>query len=94
VRLSCAALAELVGRPINERLSRVRSDVEFQALMESLDNWLQLAASGNPALKASQSSVEATEAAVREGKGGARDPALTTQWMPCDAARWSNMRRP
>jgi outer membrane protein len=70
VRLSRAALAELVGRPINERLSRVRSDVEFQAPTESLDNWLQLAASGNPALKAGQSSVEAAEAAVREGKGG------------------------
>ncbi|EJN18769.1 type I secretion outer membrane protein, TolC family [Pseudomonas sp. GM78] len=76
VRLSRAALAELVGRPINERLSRVRSDVEFQAPMESLDNWLQLAASGNPALKASQSGVEAAEAAVREGKGG-HYPSLT-----------------
>ncbi|QJC78454.1 TolC family outer membrane protein [Pseudomonas umsongensis] len=76
VRLSRAALAELVGRPINERLSRVRSDVEFQAPMESLDNWLQLAESGNPALKASQSGVEAAEAAVREGKGG-HYPSLT-----------------
>lgn len=76
VRLSRAALAELVGRPINERLSRVRSDVEFRAPMESLDNWLQLAESGNPALKASQSGVEAAEAAVREGKGG-HYPSLT-----------------
>ncbi|MFJ2693583.1 TolC family outer membrane protein [Pseudomonas sp. NPDC087336] len=76
VRLSRAALAELVGRPINERLSRVRSDAEFRAPMESLDNWLQLAETSNPALKASQSGVEAAEAAVREGKGG-HYPSLT-----------------
>lgn len=44
--------------------------------MESLDNWLQLAESSNPALKASQSGVEAAEAAVREGKGG-HYPSLT-----------------
>jgi outer membrane protein len=70
VRLSRAGLAEIVGRPINERLSRIRNDVEFQAPMESLDSWLQLAMNGNPALKARESSLEAADAAVREGKGG------------------------
>lgn len=70
VRLSRAALSELVGRPINEALSRIRDDVTYRAPMDSLDNWIQLAINSNPALKAKQSNLEAAEAAVRGGKGG------------------------
>jgi len=70
VRLSRAALSEIVGRPVTERLSRVRGDVELKVSDESLDSWVQLAQTENPSIKANQSAVEAAQAGLREGKGG------------------------
>lgn len=70
VRLSRISLSEIVGRPVNEKLSRVRSDVELKVSDETLDSWVELARSNNPSIKASQSAVEAAEADVRGGKGG------------------------
>lgn len=70
VRLSRAALSEIVGRPVTERLSRVRSDVELKVSEQSLDSWVQLAQNENPQIKASESGVEAAGAALRGGKGG------------------------
>ena len=70
VRLSRAALSEIVGRPVEEKLSRVRSDVELKVSDESLDSWVELARTDNPSIKANQSAVEAAEAGVRGGKGG------------------------
>ncbi len=70
VRVTRAALSEIIGRPVTERLSRVRDDVELQVSTESLDSWVQLAAVNNPQLLASQHAVEAAGAALRGGKGG------------------------
>lgn len=70
VRLSRVALSEIVGRPVTERLSRVRDDVELKVSDESLDSWVQLAQTENPSIKANLSAVEAAEAGLREGKGG------------------------
>lgn len=70
VSLSRVALSEIVGRPVTEKLSRVRSDVELKVSDESLDSWVQLARTNNPSIKANQSAVEAAEAGVRGGKGG------------------------
>jgi len=70
VRVTRAALSEIVGRPVTERLSRVRDDVELKVSAESLDSWVQLATITNPQILASQHAVEAAEAALRGGKGG------------------------
>lgn len=70
VSLSRVALSEIVGRPVDERLSRVRSDVEFKVPAQSLQHWVDLAISANPSIKASESAQEAAEAALRAGKGG------------------------
>lgn len=70
VRLSRAALSEIVGRPVMEKLSRVRNDVELKVSDESLDSWVQLALTENPSIKANLNAVEAAEAGLREGKGG------------------------
>nr|WP_041506210.1 TolC family outer membrane protein [Pseudomonas plecoglossicida] len=69
VQVSREALAEIVGRPINEPLSRVRNDVTLQAPTRPLQSWITQAVETNPMLKASQSNAEAANAAVREGKG-------------------------
>ena len=70
VRVTRVALSEIIGRPVKEKLSRVRDDVELQVSAESLDSWVQLAVTDNPQLKASQNAVEAAQAALRGGKGG------------------------
>lgn len=69
VQVSREALAEIVGRPISEPLSRVRNDVQLQASTRPLQSWITQAVETNPMLKASQSGAEAANAAVREGKG-------------------------
>ena len=69
VQVSREALAEIVGRPISEPLSRVRNDVQLQAPTRPLQSWITQAVETNPMLKASQSGAEAANAAVREGKG-------------------------
>ncbi|WP_410011122.1 TolC family outer membrane protein [Pseudomonas sp. LRP2-20] len=69
VLVSREALAEIVGRPITEPLSRVRNDVTLQAPTRPLQSWITQAVETNPLLKASQSGAEAANAAVREGKG-------------------------
>lgn len=70
VRVTRAALSEIIGRPVKEKLSRVRDDVELQVSSESLDSWVGLAIAENPQIKAGQSAVDAAEAALRGGKGG------------------------
>lgn len=70
VQVSREALSEIVGRRIDERLSRVRNDVALQAPVAPLANFVSQAMEANPLLKAYQSGAEAADAAVREGKGG------------------------
>ena len=70
IRLSRAALSEIVGRPVTEKLSRVRNDVELKVSDESLESWVRLAQADNPSIKANLSALEAAEAGVRGGKGG------------------------
>ncbi len=69
VRLSRAALSEIIGRPVRERLSRVRNDVELQVSSQSLEEWVQTAVTENPQVKAAESALGAAEAALRGGKG-------------------------
>lgn len=76
VSLSRAALSEIVGRPVKEKLSRVRNDVNLKVSDESLEKWVELAQIDNPSIKANQNAVEAAEAGVRGGKGG-HYPTLT-----------------
>lgn len=70
VRLSRAALSEIVGRPVTEKLSRVRDDVQLKVSDQTLESWVQLAQTENPSIKANASAVEAAQAGLREGKGG------------------------
>jgi len=70
VRVSREALSEVVGRPIKERLSRIRNDVALEAPPRPLDNYITQAIESNPLLKAYEHGAEAANAAVREGKGG------------------------
>lgn len=68
--LSREALAEIVGRPVKERLNRIRDDLELQVSAHSLETWVRDGMALNPALKANESGVEAAGAALRSGKGG------------------------
>ena len=70
VSLSRAALSEIVGRPVREKLSRVRDDVSLKVSDQSLEKWVELAQVDNPSIKANQNAVEAAEAGVRGGKVG------------------------
>ena len=70
VSLSRSALSEIVGRPVTEKLSRVRNDVELKVSNESLESWVNLGVAENPSIKANLSAVEAAEAGLRGGKGG------------------------
>jgi len=60
----------LIGRPVKERLSRIREDIELQVPGESVAVWVERALAANPALKAQQEALVAADAALREGKGG------------------------
>jgi outer membrane protein len=64
------ALAEIVGRPVKEKLNRIRDDVQLQVSTQSLESWVREGIAQNPALKANESGVEAAGAALRGGKGG------------------------
>jgi outer membrane protein len=64
------ALAEIVGRPVKEKLNRIRDDVQLQVSTQSLETWVREGIAQNPALKANESGVEAAGAALRGGKGG------------------------
>ncbi|AMZ71040.1 MULTISPECIES: TolC family outer membrane protein [Pseudomonas] len=70
VSLSREALAEIVGRPVKERLNRIREDLQLQVSANSLETWVRDGMALNPALKANESGVEAAGAALRSGKGG------------------------
>lgn len=70
VRLSRAALSEIVGRPVMEKLSRIRDDVQLKVSNENLETWVQQAVIDNPSIKSTTVGVETAEAAVREAKGG------------------------
>ncbi len=70
VRVSREELSEIIGRPVTERLSRIREDVELQVPGESVSVWVERAVAANPALKAQEQALAAAEAALREGRGG------------------------
>lgn len=69
VRLSRVALSEIIGRPVKERLSRVRDDVELEVSDASLEEWVQLATSQSPPIKVAESALDVAQAALREGRG-------------------------
>ncbi len=68
--ISREALAEIVGRPVKEKLNRIRDDMQLRVSAQSLETWVREGMALNPALKANESGVEAAEAALRGGKGG------------------------
>lgn len=70
VQLSREALSEIVGRPVAERLSRLREDLQVQVPGDSMQAWTERALAANPALKAQSAALAAADAALREGRGG------------------------
>lgn len=69
VRLSRVALSEIIGRPVLERLHRVRDDVELQVSEQNVEQWIELAISQSPQISAAENAVLAAQAALREGRG-------------------------
>lgn len=76
VRLSREELSELVGRPVMEKLSRIREDVALQVPGETVEQWVERALAANPGLKAQEQALDAAQAAVRESRG-AHYPSLS-----------------
>ena len=70
VRLSRAALSEIVGRPVEEKLSRVRSDVELKVSDESLDSWVELARTDNHQSKPTRVPLRPQKRVCAEAKAG------------------------
>lgn len=70
VRLTRVALSEIIGRPVKEQLSRVRDDIELEVSDASLEEWVQLAISQSPPIKAAESAIDVAQAAMREGRSG------------------------
>ncbi|KDO00179.1 MULTISPECIES: TolC family outer membrane protein [Pseudomonas] len=68
--ISREALAEIVGRPVKEKLNRIRDDAQLRVSAQSMEDWVREGIAQNPTLKASESGVEAAGAALRSGKGG------------------------
>lgn len=76
VQVSREELSEIIGRPVREKLSRIREDIALRVPGESVTVWVERAIAANPALKAQQQALAAADAALREGKGG-HYPALS-----------------
>lgn len=76
VRVSREELSEIVGRPVKEKLSRIREDVELQVPGEAIEQWVERALAANPSLKANEQALGAADAAVRESRG-AHYPSLS-----------------
>lgn len=70
VRVSRQALSEIVGRPVSEKLSRIREDVNLQASDEQLRTLIDDGLAANPGLQARLSAVSVASSAVKEGQGG------------------------
>lgn len=68
--ISLEELTELVGRPINENLSRIRQDVALTPPAEPMDTWVQRALMYNKRLLAQDSAVKTAQSAVSEARGG------------------------
>ncbi|MGV8864873.1 MAG: TolC family outer membrane protein [Pseudomonas sp.] len=70
VQVTRAALSEIVGRAVKEKLSRIRNDVQLKVSDESLETWVNQAVIENPSLKSTVSGVDVANSALREGRGG------------------------
>lgn len=70
VAVSRAALAELVGYPVDRRLERIRSGAEFTPPSRDNEWWVAAALASNPSLAALEQARIAAQAAVGEAKGG------------------------
>lgn len=70
VQISREGLSEIIGRSVDERLSRLRSDAALQGPSRPLNDFLEQAIASNPLLKTYQYGAQAAAAAVREGQAG------------------------
>lgn len=70
VTISREVLAEVVGRPISERLQRIRQEARFTLPPQDREYWVQAALKSNPALQARKKAVDAAEASVRQARAG------------------------
>lgn len=70
VTLGFEALTEIVGRPVEEDLRRIRNDIQMRPPTEPMDTWVQRALTNNKTLLAQSYAIEAAKSAVREGRGG------------------------
>ncbi len=70
VAISREAIAELIGRPIEEPLRRLASAPNFIPPAHESQYWVDAALQNNPALRAKAASQQAAEAAVDEARAG------------------------
>lgn len=70
VTLGFESLTEIVGRPVEEDLRRIRNDIKMLPPEESMDTWVQRSLTNNKSLLAQSYAVEASKSAVKEGRGG------------------------
>lgn len=70
VQVSREAVAELVGREIQEPFKRLGKTPSFNLPAQDMEYWVETALHNNPALRAREHSLNAAEAAVGEAKAG------------------------
>ncbi|WP_433916298.1 TolC family protein [Pseudomonas alloputida] len=70
IQISREGLSEIIGRSVDERLSRLRSDAALQGPSRPLNEFIDQAIASNPLLKTYQYGAQAAAAAVREGQAG------------------------
>ncbi|MCV6590011.1 MAG: TolC family outer membrane protein [Marinobacterium sp.] len=82
VSIAREALAELVGREVNESLNGFTRRIAYAEDGRDLNNWVQLAVKNSPALMALAAEIDAGRAYVRETRAGhlpTLDAGLTAQ---------------
>ncbi len=70
VQVAREALAELVGHDVYQPFKRIDSNVQFEMPSSDEASWVNAALTNNPALKAKQSAVDASNYAIGEARAG------------------------
>lgn len=70
VQISREGLSEIIGRPVDERLSRLRSDAALKGPSRPMSYFVEQAIASNPLLKTYEYGADVAATAVREGQAG------------------------
>jgi outer membrane protein len=70
IQVTREALTELIGHSVYQPLKRIDNDAYFDMPLGSEEQWVSLAVTDNPALKAKRKAVDAANYAIGEAKAG------------------------